>query len=173
MPQSYTRIFLHTIFGTKHRRPLIHPKAERFLYGCIRQRLAEYDCTLAAIGGTLDHIHLIHSLPRQLSIAEVAQNIKGQSSYALRRADLGCEDFRWQGGYASFSVDARNMDEQVNYVRRQKQHHYGDDYGRIVRLTFEQEYQDLLDEYGCEWHPDYLFPVAPAPRRPHPSMQLQ
>jgi hypothetical protein len=54
------------------------------------------------------------------------------------------------------------MEQQINYVKRQKQHHYGDRYGEIVRLTFEQEYQDLLDEYGCEWHPDYLFPSPPS-----------
>ena len=161
MPQSFTKVYLHTVFGTKYRRPLIHPDSEEELYATIRNRLFEYGSHAVEIGGTFDHVHLIHSLPRQIALSQLIQNVKAQSSFMMNERGHFVEDFAWQGGYGSFSIDWRNMHQQRQYVRNQRKHHYGDDYGGVVRMTFQQEYLRMLAAYGCEHDPKYLFPNDP------------
>ena len=159
MPQSYAQIYLHSVFSTKYRAPCIHPEIESALHGFLGMRLKANGCMPVRINGTLDHVHLIHSLSRTRTVAKVMEDIKSLSSKWLKDRGERYADFAWQTGYSSFSVDYREVDHVCRYVDRQKQHHYGDDYQyrQIVRITFEEELISLLDEYGCEYDPTYLF----------------
>jgi len=165
MPQSYAKIYVHTVFSTKYRRPFIHPEVEEDLYACLRHRLQKQGCFVVAIGGVYDHVHLLHSLSRTKSIAKILEDVKSMSSKWMRAKGGLWAGFAWQDGYSSFSVDYRKMEGVKSYVARQKQHHYGGPEGRKLRLSFEKEYQTLLNAYDCEYDPRYLFPQAlPIPK---------
>lgn len=159
MPQSYSRIYLHTVFSTKYRRPFINPEIEFKLYRFIRSRLQECDCHLEAIGGIYDHIHLVHSLPRTIAVAKVLKDVKSLSCKWMKAQGPQYRFFEWQTGYSTFSLDYRNRRAVVKYVLNQRQHHYGGPEGRQLKLSFEQEYEKLLLAYECDYDPNYLFPT--------------
>ena len=65
MPQSLSKVILHIIFSTKNREPWLGPK--------VRPRMHAYLATIRRdLGGELvrgDHVHIITTLPRTLSLS--------------------------------------------------------------------------------------------------------
>lgn len=113
---------------------------------------------MEAIGGTYDHIHLVHSLPRTISVANVLKDVKSLSCKWMKEQGRQYYAFEWQTGYSTFSLDYRNRKAVVAYVMNQKKHHYTGPEGRQLKLSFEHEYKKLLKAYDCEFDPNYLFP---------------
>ncbi|MEM6395560.1 MAG: IS200/IS605 family transposase [Bacteroidota bacterium] len=163
MPSSYSRIILHTVFSTKYRKPLIHPDVEEKLYRFLRSRLEENGCVVYEINGAFDHVHLLHSLPRTKTIAKLMEDAKSLSSKFMKQQKLILNSFEWQTGYATFSVDYRDMSGLRTYIKRQKQHHYGtnDQYWASIVYTFKEEFVELLDKYECEYDPAFLWEEEP------------
>ena len=77
MPHSFNKIWIHTIWSTKERLPLIHPSVESKIYQFINEQLREQGCPVRIINGMPDHIHCLFLLSPQKSIAEVIKQIKG------------------------------------------------------------------------------------------------
>ncbi len=154
MPQSFSRVVLHTVFSTKFRRPLIDGHIEPQLYAIITHLLRKKGCIRITIGGTPDHVHILHTLPRTERICDVIEEIKKVSSKWIKTKGSQYADFEWQIGYATHSADYRRLDRLKNYIRDQKMHHGIHDRG------FIREYSALLRAYGHEFDPKYQFPVV-------------
>jgi putative transposase len=58
MAQSLVKNYVHIIFSTKHRLPLIKPEFQPELYSYLAGTCRDLDCHAAKIGGHLDHIHI-------------------------------------------------------------------------------------------------------------------
>ncbi len=114
------------------------------------------------IGGTLDHVHILHTLPRTKSIAKLLEDAKSFSSKWM--AEQGYYNFWWQDGYGSFSVDYQAIEQVKQYIRNQKAHHYGNlaNYHTAAKLSFEDEVLSLLDRHAIPYNPKYLFPQDPS-----------
>jgi len=101
---SYISSWFHCVFSTKERRPLITPPLRQrlwpFLGGIARQNRMK----AIEIGGTLDHVHILLSLPATLSLAQALQLLKGVSSKWVHETFPECRQFRWQEKYGAFSV---------------------------------------------------------------------
>lgn len=81
----YQEIVLHFIFTPKYRRPIFtKPVAER-LDQLIRFKAEQLNADVLALSISADHVHLL-IVPdtRHYTTAEIAQHIKGFTSYALR-----------------------------------------------------------------------------------------
>ena len=165
MPQSYTRILLHTVFSTKYRRPTIRPHIEGRLHAYMKSRLYRQGAIVVEINGALDHVHVLHSLPRTKTLSKLVEDMKSCSSGWM--AKQGYVDFWWQDGYYSHSVDHKDCERVRRYIRRQKKHHYGslDNYLTTAKLTFKDELLSLLNEYGMEYNEKFLFPEDPEHKR--------
>ena len=59
MPTAYTQNFYHAVFSTKHRQPLITADIEPRLYAFIGGIVRDLRCTLLAVNGMPDHVHLL------------------------------------------------------------------------------------------------------------------
>lgn len=71
-----------------------------------------------------DHVHVVARLHASVSCSQFANQVKGVSSALLN--DLrtkGSELFRWQSGYASFSLSRSHLSRVIAYVDNQKTHH--------------------------------------------------
>src|SRR4051812_43847737 len=104
MPHSYNKIWIHAIWSTKERIPLIHHGIEQKLYQFLSDQLRELGCPVRIINGMPDHIHCLFLLSPQKSIADVIKQIKGSSSHYINQGNLIKEKFAWQTGYAAYSV---------------------------------------------------------------------
>jgi putative transposase len=142
MPHSFNKIWIHAIWSTKERLPLIHPMVESKIHQCIAEQLREQGCPVRIINGMPDHIHCLFLLSPQRSIAEVIKQIKGGSSHFINQNNLITEKFAWQTGYAAYSVSESVVDKVFQYIKNQKQHH--------TKKTFQQEYAEFLKLYGLE-----------------------
>lgn len=118
------RLYYHLVWATKERQPLITPKREPDLYNYIVGKADSLRCIVHAIGGTEDHIHLIVSIPPNLSIADFVQQIKGSSYHQMNQVLMSSEaKFASQRGYGVFSLGRKQLNDALAYVKNQKQHH--------------------------------------------------
>ena len=140
MSHSFHKIWIHSVWATKERKPLITPQIEQKIHRFIASELGEIGCPVRIINGMPDHIHCLFRLHSQRSIAQVVKQIKGSSSHYINLEQLLPHPFAWQTGYAAFSVSESGIENVVEYIKNQKLHHQ--------RRTYEQEYGALLKAYG-------------------------
>ena len=123
---AFWRTYYHLIWATKERHPLITPEREINLYKYIFDKSDSLNCIIHAVGGVEDHIHLVSSIPPSLSIANFVKNIKGSSAHFLNkdsRLSQNTVSFSWQRGYGLLSLGSKQLEQAVNYVKNQKNHH--------------------------------------------------
>ena len=142
MPHSYNKIWIHAIWSTKGRLPLIQSTVENKIYQFISDQLRDQGCPVRIINGMPDHIHCLFLLSPQKSIADVIKQIKGSSSHFINQNNLISEKFAWQTGYAAYSVSESVVEKVFNYIKNQKSHHQ--------KKTFQQEYDAYIKIYGLE-----------------------
>jgi putative transposase len=135
MPHSFNKIWIHAIWSTKERLPLIQLRVEEKIHQFINLQLREQGCPVRIINGMPDHIHCLFLLNPQKSIAEVVKQIKGSSSHYINQNNLITDKFAWQTGYAAYSVSESVVDKVFQYIKNQKQHH--------TKKTFQQEYDEF------------------------------
>ena len=123
MPQTFTALWVHLIWATKHREALLHKSVRIVLYKQIREIAVQKGYHLDFINGVEDHVHCLFSVGPSCSISQIAKNIKGASSHWLNEKGLIEGPFRWQDGYAAFSVSPSNVQRVRNYIRNQELHH--------------------------------------------------
>lgn len=80
MAQTLTRLLIHAIFSTKNRANLIKPEIETRLYAYIGGICRNADSPLLAAGGTANHRHLLMSLSKSRSLADLMMHVKKDSS---------------------------------------------------------------------------------------------
>lgn len=142
MTHTLARLYYHCIFSTKLRRTTITNDIRSRVYGYIRGVVVEHNATLKAIGGTADHIHLLLELPASLAVADMMRLIKTNSSKWIRESFPAHADFRWQRGYAAFTVSMSRRNDTISYIETQETHH--------KTRTFEDEYGEFLKRHGYE-----------------------
>ena len=131
MRRSKAEIYLHLVWTTRNRQPWLTPELVSPVYACIETVARRLGCTVLALGGMPDHVHLVVMLPPKRAVYLLAQQVKGASSKLA--ADLKCrqrsrEDqpsFCWQEGYGVFSLSRTDLPKVVDYVQNQKRHHCG------------------------------------------------
>ena len=142
MPHSYNKIWIHAIWATKERVPLIVPKIEQQVYNFMRSQFVESGCPVRIINGMPDHVHCLFLLNPQKAIADVVKQVKGSTSHFINEQDLLKEKFAWQTGYAAYSVSESVLEKVFEYIKNQKQHH--------AKKTFQQEYDGIIKLIGNE-----------------------
>ncbi len=136
MPNSWTEIYSHILFSTKHRHPMINAEWEPRLHAFIAGVVRDLEATPIEINGMSDHMHLFLRFPPQLALVDLVRHVKARSSKWVHQSIAGQHDFGWQDGYGGFTVSKTAVDSVGQYVRDQKAHH--------ATLTFEEEWQRFL-----------------------------
>lgn len=149
MPSAYTQNFYHTVFSTKHRANLIMPAWEQRLYPFIGGIVRDLRCTLLAINGMPDHVHLLVRYRADLSHSEMLQQIKGRSSKWINDTLRLPGRFAWQEGYGGFTVSKSAVPTVEAYIAGQKEHHQ--------RQDFKSEFLELLRRHGIEFDESEVF----------------
>ena len=142
MSHSFTKIWIHAIWSTKERFPLVEPKFETQIYDYMRQEYIKMGCPVRIINGMPDHIHCLFLLSAQKSIATVIKQVKGSSSHFINEKNWCSQPFAWQKGYAAYAVSESVVQKVFEYIKNQKQHHQ--------KRTFQQEHNEFLSIYGLE-----------------------
>ena len=107
------------------------------------------NCFLYKIGGIEDHIHIVCDLHPSVALANLIKDIKLASSDKIKQDNIFPAFNGWQDGYGAFTYSIKEKERLINYVKNQKQHH--------KKISFEEEYKQLLLEHGIEFNEKYLF----------------
>jgi REP element-mobilizing transposase RayT len=102
---------------------LIDEEIESSLYRYLMNKCGEKRCWIEKIGGTANHIHILVRLRPAVSVSEFVQLIKGSSSHYISQILCPGSCFKWQGGYAAFSVSPQLIPSIKKYITNQKDHH--------------------------------------------------
>ena len=142
MSHSYNKIWIHAVWSTKNRQPLIKEAVEDRIFSFVSDQLKELGCPVRIINGMPDHIHTLFLLNPRKSIAEVIKQIKGSSSHFINQENIITEKFAWQTGYAAFSVSESAVEKVFEYIKNQKQQHQ--------KRTFQKEYEEFIKLHNIE-----------------------
>ena len=123
MHQPYTQLYLHLVWATWDRLPLIQPRFRSSIYGCMQEQVSKRGCDVVAIGGIEDHVHLLLRFPTTVSVAEIVKHAKGASSNLMNREVDPGGFFKWQGYYGAFTVAKSHVDRVRAYIANQEEHH--------------------------------------------------
>ena len=145
MPHSFVKIWIHAVWATKERYPLIQPKIELSLFNQMGNEFKESGCFVRIVNGMPDHVHCLFLLNGQKSIAEIIKQVKGSTSHWANEQDIISEKFAWQTGYAAFSVSESQLPKVFNYIKNQKAHH--------AKTTFQTEFDEFIKLHGLQNDP--------------------
>ena len=123
MRQGKAEVYLHLVWATLGREPLLTAEVERPVYRCIEKEAKRLKCEVLAIGGMPDHVHLCVKISPSLSIAHLMNYVKGVSSHFVHDQLPGDLPFRWQEGYGVFSISPNQVSRVLAYIEGQKRHH--------------------------------------------------
>ncbi len=141
MSKSYSKIWVHAVWSTKNRIPLIHPKMEQKLFDFLKEELKKMGCMVRIVNVMPDHVHCLFGINPQISITDIIiKQIKGSSSYFVNSNNLIPEKFIWQRGFGVFGVSHSAVDNICRYIRDPKQHHQ--------KRTFKTEYIKFMELHG-------------------------
>lgn len=149
MAGTYSKLYYHIVFSTKNRQPFIASDVEDELHKYISGILRGMEGSCIEINGMPDHIHLLTILPPKIAVSDALRVVKANSSKWVHESTPELEGFRWQDGYAAFTVSKSQVDPVRKYIRDQKQHHGQRDY--------KAELLTLLSLHDVEYDERYIW----------------
>jgi len=149
MGQSLVKNYIHIVFSTKHREPLINPSVETELHSYIGGICNKLDCQVIKVGGYIDHIHILCMLSKKITLIKLMEELKSHSSKWMKSKGKDYENFYWQDGYGAFSVNPSEVEIVIDYIGKQHEHH--------SRKSFQNEYLSFLKKYNVEYNEKYVW----------------
>ncbi len=134
---------MHCVWSTKDRHKIIDLDLQQRLWPFIGGIARQNNIKALAIGGVEDHVHVLLSLPADVSVSEAARKIKGGSSKWVHETFPLLKGFAWQEGYGAFSVSVSHVQDTIRYIETQAEHHR--------QKTFEEEYLMFLRKHGIPY----------------------
>ena len=123
MREPYLQCLVHLVWSTWDRAPLIFDLWASTLHDAMAAAAVGLVCHPVHVGGTRDHVHMLVGLPATVTIADLAQRIKGKSSHLVSHLLAPGVQLRWQGGYGAFTLDRGSYARCRSYVENQASHH--------------------------------------------------
>ncbi len=149
MPQSLSAVYIHLVFSTKNREPLLRDEQMRAsLHSELGGISKKLECPPIITGGMEDHIHLLARFGRTITQAEWVKELKRVSNLWLKE-QFQLSAFEWQAGYADFSVSQSNLEQVKRYIVTQDEHH--------KKRSFQDEVRELLQRHRMEWNERYIW----------------
>lgn len=115
MGRNFTQLYLHCVWATWDRLPLITTDVQPLIYRAIIAKCDELNFQVIAIGGIEDHVHILTRFTATLSVADMVKHLKGYSSHLVNDKFNG--EFRWQGNYGAFTVDKDRLEGLKEYIK--------------------------------------------------------
>jgi REP element-mobilizing transposase RayT len=147
MPSTYLSLHYHIVFSTNQREPMIREAWRSRLHDYLAGTILGLKGHCRAVGGTVDHVHLLVGLAATHTLASFMRELKVASSKWVHE-EVKERGFAWQEGYAAFTVSASGVEQVRRYIANQAEHHR--------TRTFREELKALLDRSGVAYEERYL-----------------
>ena len=148
MRRNKLALFVHFVWATWDRLPLIDPALERRLYRILADQAQDQGGKVLALKGMPDHVHLVVKMQATVTIADFVKQIKGASSRFVNDVVRPEVVFKWQGNYGAFTVSRWDLERIIGYVEGQKEHH------RVGELF--PEWEECFEEDAADDPPNKI-----------------
>ncbi len=149
MANTYTQIYVHIVFVVEGRQNFISEKhrvkLEKYISGIVFNKKSK----LLAIYCNPDHTHVLIGLHPNVSVSDMARDIKANSSKWINEQKWRQAKFSWQEGFGAFTYSRSQIDRVIKYILNQPRHHR--------KISFHDEYIGFLKKYGVYYNEKYLF----------------
>ena len=149
MANTYTQIYIQIVFAVQGRKNLIPKQHREELHKYITGIVTHRKQKLLAIFAMPNHVHILVGMQPNISISDLTRDIKAGSSKFISENNWVNGKFNWQYGFGAFSYSKSHIDNVVNYILNQEEHH--------KKKTFKDEYLDLLQKFEIDYDEKYLF----------------
>ena len=123
MHEPYTQLYLHLVWATWDRQPIVQAAWRAGISACIQAECDELKVAVLAQYAMPDHVHLLVRFPATASVADIVKRVKGGSSNLVTHRIAPGEWFKWQGSYGAFSVSKSDVPRVRHYIQGQEEHH--------------------------------------------------
>jgi len=149
MANTYTRIYLQLVFSPMGRENAISIKHKEELHKYTTGIIQNRKHKLLAINSMSDHIHIFIGYQPSQPLPDLLRDIKANTSKFINEKGWMPGKFRWQEGYGAFSYGHSQINDVIQYINSQEEHH--------KKASFKEEYLKLLQKFDIEYDPEYLF----------------
>lgn len=136
---SYTRCWIHLIWGTHNREKLLSKEVSRELKEFLLSYAKGKKIFIRQIFINPDHVHILLDLPTNMTIEDATHLLKGSSSNWMNKNNLLQTKFAWGRGYGTFSVSQSLVNKVSDYITNQEVHHR--------KKSFTEEYEEFIKLY--------------------------
>ncbi len=149
MANTYTQIHIQAVFAVQNRDCIIGKQWKDELYKYITGIIQNHNHKLLAINGMPDHLHIFFGMRPTQSIADLMQQVKGDSSKWINEKKFIRSKFSWQEGYGAFSYGKSQVHQVIQYIQEQENYH--------KKKTFIEEYKEFLKVFEIEYDERFIF----------------
>jgi putative transposase len=149
MPNTYSQIYIQIVFAVKGRQNLVSKNHRELLHKYITGIVQARGQKMLSIFVMPDHVHVLLGLKPNLSVSDIVRDIKAGSSKYINDNNWVMGKFQWQEGFGAFSYSKSQLDNVINYILNQDEHHKS--------KTFKQEYIEFLEKFEIDYDEKYLF----------------
>ena len=139
MKIEYNNLYIHFVFTTFSRLPVILEKSRQRIEKYITGIVNNNGCQLYAIYANPEHVHFLVSLRPNIDAETLATIIADSSEKFINENKLCSGLFHWQRSCSAFSVSKRDVDRVCKYILNQREHH--------TKVDYSQEYNTFLKFY--------------------------
>jgi REP element-mobilizing transposase RayT len=149
MPNTYSQITIQIVFAVKGRENILNASIRPELFKYVSGIISNKGQVPLAVNGWKDHVHALFGLSPNVSVSEMARDIKANTSKWINENQLIKGKFSWQEGFGAFSYSRSQRDDVIKYIINQEHHH--------AVKTFKEEYLDMLKKSEIDFEEKYLF----------------
>src|SRR5687768_12740326 len=114
---SFAKVWIHAVWGTKNREPLLTAGVRPVLFQHIRDNAKKKSIYLDFVNGYTDHVHCLFTLNADMSLSNTIQLIKGEAAYWTNKESLTSSKLIWSHEYFAASVSESMIERVRAYIR--------------------------------------------------------
>ena len=149
MANTFTQLHIQLIFAVQNRTSLIDKFWKDRLYAYMTGIIQNNGHKLLIINGMPDHIHILIGFRTTQALSELVQVVKRDSSKWINENKLVRGKFSWQEGFGAFSYSHSHLQNVIEYIKNQEEHH--------KKQSFIEEYKAFLEKFEIEFDEKYIF----------------
>jgi len=147
MSHQYVKQLVHIMWSTHEQKPYISEAFQNDLYAYITSLVKSKNGNIIVIGGSCDHVHVLTTIPPDVSIVSMVSHLKAYSSKWAKKSMVAHPQFGWQKGFLAISTQDDKIDNVCRYIRADKLNHASKSYEEELKFILKQQDIDYIDKY--------------------------
>ena len=149
MAGTWSQIYIQIVFAVANRACLLKSPWKETVFKYISGTIKQKGQKPIIVNGVADHVHIFVGLKPSMAVSDLVRDIKNNSSQFINKQNWVRGKFSWQEGHGSFSYGHSQIEQVYHYILNQEKRHR--------KVTFQEEYIEMLKRFNIQYDNRYLF----------------